>query len=170
MQAKREEIQTAPAEDKGVWKDSGLAFKRMQERAQYVYNATDGKAHIALMVYRPELSRNKISWFGELLTQSMAPFWPSNLATRWFGMLGSLLQSTDHPCAASVGLCCVSSVRSPPFGCAVLSATGGTVQHMCVCAHYTVVVAALAAQVWESWAGLCRSTASSQSWRLDKQP
>jgi hypothetical protein len=122
LKEQRESIKSAPAEDKGVWKDSGRALTYMQQKAEYAYKAADGKAHIALMVYRPELARNKISWYGELLTNSMVPVQPT-----WpHGGLDHL-QCIDYPCTVQDGLRRVSFAHLPTYGCAVVSAMSSTV-------------------------------------------
>jgi len=84
MRTKRAEQQEAAkaAADKGKWKDTRRAAKVMKEKMEDVYIASDGKAHICVMVFREDADRNYLTLEGTQLTilalwagQSLGPLW-----------------------------------------------------------------------------------------------
>jgi hypothetical protein len=59
----------AASNDRGVWKQPNRSLGVLREKAQQVYNATNGQTHIGLVVYRQGLSKNKLVVLGEACRQ-----------------------------------------------------------------------------------------------------
>jgi hypothetical protein len=69
VDVKKHREKLAADKDKGIWQQRNRSLSVLKEKAQQVYNATDGHTHIALVVYRTGLSRNRLVIKGEACRQ-----------------------------------------------------------------------------------------------------